>query len=454
MRRERDKMRTIAIVKRVMLEMLRDKRTLALMLVAPLLILTLLYYLFQGVGTTSADLGVRSVDSQLVAALKSDDLTVHTVSTSGKDANTSAERIIRDNGYAGLLEQHGSTLTLTLAGDDISKNALIEQRLHAAQITLQAKAAETTITAQAQALTAMQQQLANLTSMLTAANIPLAAPMPAASAQPSTPAIPSTSSAPPKTAPATVSIHYLYGTKDSTFFTNLLPVLMAFVVFFFVFIISGMALLHERTTGTLYRLLATPITFREILGGYLAGYGLFAVIQTCLIMLFAIQVFKIQILGSLWLVTLISILIALTALALGLLISAFAKTEFQMMQFIPVVIIPQIFFSGLISVDSMPRWLQVIAHIMPLYWGATSMSDVIERGSGFGDVAPHLMVLVGFLLAFFVLNMLTMRTLRRSGTARTPLHRPRTPHASVESRSSSATSASSASNASFAPAER
>jgi ABC-2 type transport system permease protein len=125
-----------------------------------------------------------------------------------------------------------------------------------------------------------------------------------------------------------------------------------------------------------------------------------------------------------------------------------------MMQFIPVVIIPQIFFSGLISVDSMPRWLQVIAHIMPLYWGATSMSDVIERGSGFGDVAPHLMVLVGFLLAFFVLNMLTMRTLRRSGTARTPLHRPRTPHASVESRSSSATSASSASNASFAPAER
>lgn len=125
-------MRTIAIVKRVMLEMLRDKRTLALMLVAPLLILTLLYYLFQGVGTTSADLGVRSVDSRLAAALESDDLTVHTVSTSGKDANTSAERIIRDNGYAGLLEQHGSTLTLTLAGDDISKNALIEQRLHAA----------------------------------------------------------------------------------------------------------------------------------------------------------------------------------------------------------------------------------------------------------------------------------------------------------------------------------
>jgi ABC-2 type transport system permease protein len=209
---------------------------------------------------------------------------------------------------------------------------------------------------------------------------------------------------------------------------------MAFVVFFFVFIISGMALLHERTTGTLYRLLATPITFREILGGYLAGYGLFAVIQTCLIMLFAIQVFKIQILGGLWLVMLISILIALTALALGLLISAFAKTEFQMMQFIPIIIIPQIFFSGLISVDSMPRWLQVIAHIMPLYWGATSMSDVIERGSGFSDVASHLMVLVGFLIVFFALNMLTMRTLRRSGTRGKLLRRLRGPHASHSSR--------------------
>ncbi|MCI1649809.1 ABC transporter permease [Bifidobacterium tibiigranuli] len=427
-------MRTIAIIKRVMLEMVRDKRTLALMLVAPLLILTLLYYLFQGVGTTSADLGVRAVDSRLVVALKSDDLAVYTVPASGNDASISAERIIRDNDYAGLLEQHGSTLTLTLAGDDISKNTLIEQRLHASQVTLQAKAAETAIAAQAQALTALQQQLESLTSMLKTANIPLATPMPVASARSSAPAISSTSSAPAKTAPATVSVHYLYGTKDSTFFTNLLPVLMAFVVFFFVFIISGMALLHERTTGTLYRLLATPITFREILGGYLAGYGLFAVIQTCLIMLFAIQVFKIQILGGLWLVMLISILIALTALALGLLISAFAKTEFQMMQFIPIIIIPQIFFSGLISVDSMPRWLQVIAHIMPLYWGATSMSDVIERGSGFSDVASHLMVLVGFLIVFFALNMLTMRTLRRSGTRGKLLRRLRGPHASHSSR--------------------
>jgi ABC-2 type transport system permease protein len=229
------------------------------------------------------------VDSRLVVALKSDDLAVYTVPASGNDASISAERIIRDNDYAGLLEQHGSTLTLTLAGDDISKNTLIEQRLHASQVTLQAKAAETAIAAQAQALTALQQQLESLTSMLKTANIPLATPMPVASARSSAPAISSTSSAPAKTAPATVSVHYLYGTKDSTFFTNLLPVLMAFVVFFFVFIISGMALLHERTTGTLYRLLATPITFREILGGYLAGYGLFAVIQTCLIMLFAIR---------------------------------------------------------------------------------------------------------------------------------------------------------------------
>lgn len=419
-------MPTIAIIKRVILEMLRDKRTLALMLVAPLLILTLLYYLFQGVGTTSADLGVRAVDSQLVAALESDDLSVHTVSTSGKDANASAERIIRNNDYAGLLEQHGSTLTLILAGTDTSKNMLIEQRLHAAQATLQAKAAATTIAAQAKAIQTMRQQL---TAMLEESSVRLPQLSSTTSSQPSS----SAAAAPSSEA----TVHYLYGTKDSTFFTNLLPVLMAFVVFFFVFIISGMALLHERTTGTLYRLLATPITFREILGGYLAGYGLFAVIQTGLIMLFAIQVFKVQILGSLGLVMLISMLVALTALALGLLISAFAKTEFQMMQFIPVIIIPQIFFSGLISVDSMPRWLQAIAHIMPLYWGATSMSDVIEKGMGFSDVAPHLMVLAGFLFVFFALNMLTMRRYRRSGTL-AALHESRTLHASVRSLGASA----------------
>ncbi len=107
--------------------------------------------------------------------------------------------------------------------------------------------------------------------------------------------------------------------------------------------ISGIALLRERTTGTLYRLLATPIRRGEIISGYLLGYGIFAVIQTVLIVGYALVVFKIQILGSIPAIFLINLLLALTALALGLLISTFANSEFQMLQFIPIIVIPRFF---------------------------------------------------------------------------------------------------------------
>ncbi|GAF41278.1 ABC transporter, permease protein [Agrilactobacillus composti DSM 18527 = JCM 14202] len=93
-------------------------------------------------------------------------------------------------------------------------------------------------------------------------------------------------------------------------------------------------------------------------------------IQTLLIVFYSIFVFKIQILGSIWNLLIINVLLAFVALTLGLFISTFAASEFQMVQFIPVVVIPQIFFSGIIPINQMAHWLQPIARIMPLYYGA------------------------------------------------------------------------------------
>ncbi|MFP7482462.1 ABC transporter permease, partial [Weissella paramesenteroides] len=125
-----------------------------------------------------------------------------------------------------------------------------------------------------------------------------------------------------------VSTHYIYGDKDTNFFDTFLPVMMGFVVFFFVFLISGIALLRERTTGTLKRLLATPVKRGEIITGYLSGYGIFALIQTLLIVFYSTYVFDIQILGSIWNVLLINVLMAMAALTMGLFISTFAASEF------------------------------------------------------------------------------------------------------------------------------
>jgi ABC-2 type transport system permease protein len=83
-----------------------------------------------------------------------------------------------------------------------------------------------------------------------------------------------------------------------------------------------------------------------------------------------------------------------------------------MMQFIPIVVIPQIFFSGIIPVSTMPNWLQAIAHIMPLYYGATSMSNVVEKGASLASIAPSLLILLVFVAGFLMLNLVTMRKYR------------------------------------------
>ena len=409
-------MRTIAMIRRVLTELLRDKRTLALMFAAPLLILTLMYFLFQGANNTTADLAVQSVDADLVSAMKIDGLHIHEVSGTAADGNTETHtrKVIRDNDYAGFLSQSADSLTLTLAGADQSQSGLILQSLKTAQTKLSAKAASATIASQAAALKQLQSTVAELTTHLQAiraASPGAAASQAQSSAGTDTEAPSSQQSA--GAAPSSVTVKYLYGSEDSTFFDTLVPIMMGFVIFFFVFLISGIGLLHERTTGTLNRLLATPIRKREIIFGYLVGYGIVAIVQTTVVVGYTLVVFNTQILGSLWNVVLLNLMIAGAALTLGLLVSSFAATEFQMMQFIPIIVIPQIFFSGIIPVESMPGWLQAVAHAMPLYWGSRGMSDVVEKGAGLVQIAPNLGVLLAFILVFLGLNLVVMRKYRR-----------------------------------------
>lgn len=394
-------MRTLQMIKRVLTEMLRDKRTLALMFLAPLLILTLMYFLFQSNTDQTATLGVRSVDPVLIKAIKNSHVKLHTVSSSA-----SAKKIIREHDYAGMISQKSDKITLTLQNSDQSKSAILKQSLQKAQIKLKMAAARTAVKAQKMAIKAQQRVISQLQAAL--ANVKTTPAGRPSNQKPLLKASPKSD-----TTNYSVTTHYLYGSSHSTFFDTLLPIMIGFVVFFFVFLISGIALLRERTTGTLNRLLATPIKRGEIISGYLAGYGIFALIQTILIVGFTIFAFKMQILGSIWNILLINILLAFVALAMGLFISSFATSEFQMVQFIPVVVIPQIFFSGIIPIDQMANWLQPIARIMPLYYGASAMSNVIQKGVGFLTILPKLSILVGFAILFLILNLVSMRRYRQ-----------------------------------------
>jgi ABC-2 type transport system permease protein len=385
-------MRTLAMIKRVLQEMLRDKRTLAMMFIAPLLILTLMYFLFQSNNNQTADLAVRNVDSTLIKAIDNDNLKVHHISS-----DDSAKQLIRDHDYAAVMTQKGNKLTLTLQNSNQTKSSIIKKSLQSGQIKLKIQASVTALKTQKEAIQKLQQQLAVLAKQTgTQANVQASLPK-----QQNT-----------TTKNYSVSTHYIYGDKNTNFFDTFLPVMMGFVVFFFVFLISGIALLRERTTGTLKRLLATPVKRGEIITGYLSGYGIFALIQTLLIVFYSTYVFDIQILGSIWNVLLINVLMAMVALTMGLFISTFASSEFQMMQFIPIVVIPQVFFSGIIPVDQMAGWLQVIGHIMPLYYGANAMSDVVAKGFNITQIWPNLLALLLFATLFLALNLNAMRRYR------------------------------------------
>ncbi|MGS6024366.1 ABC transporter ATP-binding protein/permease [Limosilactobacillus fermentum] len=217
------------------------------------------------------------------------------------------------------------------------------------------------------------------------------------------------------TASATTHIKstYRYGDSSTGYFTKILPIFMGFFVFFFVFLISGIGLLRERSSGTLDRLLATPVRRGEIVTGYMVSYGVVAIVQTLLIVITTVWLLKVQIVGDLALVFLINILLALAALAMGIFISTFASSEFQMMQFVPIVVMPQVFFSGIVPLDALPNWIQVISKILPLTYAGNAMNDVIMKGQGVETITGDLGVLVLFIVFFVVLNVVGLNRYRK-----------------------------------------
>ena len=182
------------------------------------------------------------------------------------------------------------------------------------------------------------------------------------------------------------------------------PALLAGFVFFFAFILTGISFLRERMQGTLERLWATPVRRGEVLLGYLAGFLIFAFAQAMLVMFFALYVLNVHYRGTPGHILLLLLALATVAVNLGIFVSTFARNEFQVMQFIPLVILPQFFLSGLLlPVDLMPGYLQAVSKGLPLTYAARGLGDIMIRGQGLGGAAPELAALAGFAVLMLLL---------------------------------------------------
>ena len=208
-------------------------------------------------------------------------------------------------------------------------------------------------------------------------------------------------------------IKYINGGEDMTTFDSIAPMMMGFFIFFFVFLLAGISFLRERISGTLDRLIATPIKRSEIVLGYFLGFGIFVVIQTVIIQCFMVYGLGIEVKGSSSIVLLINILLAAGSLSLGTLLSTFVANEFQLIQFIPLVIVPQILFSGIFSLREAPIWIQMLSKVFPLTYGADALSGVVLRGASLSEVSLDIIILTGYALLFIILNTLALKKYRK-----------------------------------------
>ncbi len=203
---------------------------------------------------------------------------------------------------------------------------------------------------------------------------------------------------------------YLYGGTDFSTVSYLAPAFVSFFIFFFVFLLSAVSFLRERSRGTIERLLVSPLGRGEIVLGYALGFLLFALVQSAIILLFSIYVLGIRYVGSLWLVYLVNFLVILSSVGLGIFLSAFARNELQAVQFIPIVVIPQILLGGFFwPLQQMTPVLRWIAQVMPMTYAIQALKAVMVRGQGLTAIWPQLLALFGFTILFFLLAAFSVR---------------------------------------------
>jgi len=338
------------LAKRVILQTLNDKRSVGMILIAPLFALTLVYFLL-GNSSYVPTVGIdkHTMPAPLVTELKAQDLKIIDVSNNDAQHPKQYLKDHRDvDAIFTISESSGVSITSYEPSSKVST-----------------------------AVSEIQKAMTSLNPT------------------------------------AKVNMSYVYGSQGESTFESLGYVFLALFSFLLVFIISGMALVRERSGGTLERLLMTPIKRGEVILGYTIGYGVFAVIQSILIVLYSFYVLNLSSIGHMGWILLTMVLLAVTAVSFGAMISVFASSELQVVQMIPFTLIPQVFFSGLIPLDLIPYHLGNLCYIMPVYYGVAAIKEVMVYGSGFLQIWPFLLGLLVYSLLLYLLNTRALKKFRR-----------------------------------------
>lgn len=363
--------RLSALARRIITQFRRDPRTLILVFTIPIVVLSLIAYLIElepsdiTVGVVNEDVAVVSAADPLVVALKESlefnlvDLTAEKVEEQLKQGEIQAALIFPSDFTQRLAMGQEPFINLVLEGSDSQVVGHIRATIG----------------------TALPQALARVPEI--------------------------------ESHFIEIKPSFVYGGPHFGTLDYLAPAFIVLIPFLFVFLLTSVSFLRERTQGTMERLLASPLSRVECVLGYMMGFGLFALVDSLWILLFTVYVLQIEYVGRLSVVILIVVIMALTAVNLGIFMSTFARNEFQAVQFMPLVMFPQALLGGLFwSVDSLPWFLRWFSYMMPVTYANWAAREVMIKGASVLDwsVGSNLLILLGFAGVFIFLSSRTLRS--------------------------------------------
>lgn len=193
-------------------------------------------------------------------------------------------------------------------------------------------------------------------------------------------------------------------------FDQIAPALLGVFPFVIMFIITSITTLRERTGGTMERLMVSPIGKLDLVLGYMLAFGLLAAVQSLLASALVLYGLGLDIDGPHWFLTVMAMADALLGTALGVFVSAFAKTEFQAVQFMPALILPQFLICGLLMpLEKMPDALETIAYYLPLTYAVDALQSVVHNVDITDDAWRDLWVVIAFAVGAIVLGAMTLK---------------------------------------------
>lgn len=371
--------RTLAVAGKVLCSLRHDRRTVAFILVMPLLMITIFGCAFGGTvkdisvmvvdldqGTTNGSLALDIVDEiQSRDTLKV--VEILGLSSSSDPLAYAREKVSKGEVWGAIVFGSNMTLALNTGQGSFHANLTIVQDASNANL---AKAIIEEVQSSVRTVLAGKYHISS---------------------------------------PVSVVVDPVYG-KGAQFIDSFAPGVMGLAVMMITFMLSIFSFVHERSTGTLDRLLTTPVKESEIVIGNALALALVALIQSSVVIVAAVLIFNVHIVGNVLLVLLLLLLLGIGMQGVGFLLSSNACSEFQALQFMPLILFPSILLAGVFwPLEAIPDFLRPVSYCTPLTYAVDGARSVMIRGWGIEHIWVQLVVLTAFASAMLILSSISLR---------------------------------------------